>query len=209
LTAQQYQDLTQFESRDGARGRPSWYVQLWWIFDAVFVRPTPQFLYRWRRAALRLFGAQIGEGVLIRPGVRVTYPWKLVVGDHCWIGDNVSLYTIAEITLGDHTVVSQEAYLCAGTHDARDITFPVLQGPIIIESECWIAARAFIGPGVRVGRGAVVGACSVVHSDVAPATIVAGFPARAIQKRRIRTHVDGARGPAASPETKHIGRVNG
>jgi putative colanic acid biosynthesis acetyltransferase WcaF len=131
----------------GARGRPAWYVQIWWIFDALFVRPTPQVFYAWRRFALRLFGARIGKDVLIRPGVRVAYPWKLVVGDNCWIGDGVRLYNIDEITLGDHTVVSQDAYLCSGTHDARDITFPVVASPIRIESECWIAA------GVRRTRG--------------------------------------------------------
>jgi putative colanic acid biosynthesis acetyltransferase WcaF len=192
----QFQDLTQFTPREGGRGRPAWYVQLWWIFDAAFVRPTPQILYGWRRFALRLFGAQIGKNVRIRPGVRVTYPWKLIVGDNCWIGDNATLYTISEITLGDHTVISQEAYLCAGTHDPRIISFPDLEGPITIESECWVAARAFVGPGVRVGRGAVVGACSVVQSDVPPATIVAGFPARAIQKRRMRASINSVKGHA-------------
>jgi putative colanic acid biosynthesis acetyltransferase WcaF len=76
--------------------------------------------------------------------------------------------------------------LCAGTHDPRDLSFAVFAAPVVIESECWIAARAFVGPGVRISRGAVVGACSVVQSDVPAATIVAGFPARAIQKRRTR-----------------------
>jgi putative colanic acid biosynthesis acetyltransferase WcaF len=177
----------------GARGRPAWYVQIWWIFDVLFVRPTPQVFYAWRRFALRLFGARIGKDVLIRPGVRVTYPWKLVVGDNCWIGDGVRLYNIDEITLGDHTVVSQDAYLCSGTHDARDITFPVVASPIRIESECWIAARTFVGPGVRIGHGAVVGACSVVQSDVPPATVVAGFPARAVEKRKARKTIENVR----------------
>lgn len=175
-----------FKSPDGQRGRPAWFVQIWWLVDALLVRPTPQFLYAWRRSILRLFGATIGKDVLIRPGVRVTYPWKLVVGDNCWIGDDAVIYTIGRITLGDHVVVSQEAYLCAGTHDARDVSFPVIASPVVIEDECWIAARAFVGPGVRIGRGAVVGACSVVQSDVPPATVVAGFPARAIQKRKPR-----------------------
>jgi putative colanic acid biosynthesis acetyltransferase WcaF len=193
LTTNQFQDLTLFKVPEGARGRPAWYVQIWWIFDALFVRPTPQVFFAWRRFALRLFGARIGKGVLIRPGVRVTYPWKLVVGDNCWIGDDATLYSIDEITLGDHTVVSQGAYLCASTHDAGDIAFPIFSSPIIIGSECWIAARAFIGPGVRIGRGAVVGACSVVQSDVPPATVVAGFPARAIHRRRAHKTIDNAR----------------
>jgi len=186
LTTNQFQDLSLFKLPEGARGRPAWFVQLWWIFDAMFVRPTPQIFYAWRRFALRLFGARIGRDVLIRPGVRVTYPWKLVIGDNCWVGDDAIIYNIDDIEIGDHAVVSQEAYLCAGTHDPREISFPIFAAPVVIESECWIAARAFVGPGVRISHGAVVGACSVVQSDVPPATIVAGFPARAIQKRRTR-----------------------
>jgi putative colanic acid biosynthesis acetyltransferase WcaF len=123
----------------------------------------------------------------------VLYPWKLTVGDNCWIGDNAVIYTIDEIILGRHTVVSQDVYLCAGTHDAYNIAFPVVASPITIESECWIAARAFVGPGVRVGHGAVIGACSVVQSDVPPAVVVAGFPARAIQKRKLRSTLAGKR----------------
>ena len=185
-----YQDLSLFTLPEGSRGRPAWFVQFWWLVEALLVRPTPQILFAWRRFVLRRFGARIGENVLIRPGVRVTYPWKLTVGDNCWIGDDAVIYNIDEITIGNDAVVSQDAYLCAGTHDARDVTFPVVAAPIEIESECWIAARAFIGPGVRIGRGAVVGACSVVQSDVPAATVVAGFPARAIQKRKPRRLIE-------------------
>jgi putative colanic acid biosynthesis acetyltransferase WcaF len=121
---------------------------------------------------------------LIRPGVRVTFPWKVSIGDHCWIGDHATLYSIAEIRIGEHSVISQEAYLCAATHNYCDISFPLVASPINVEAECWIAARAFVGPGVRVGRGAVVGACSVLLSDVPAATIVAGIPARTVGIRR-------------------------
>jgi putative colanic acid biosynthesis acetyltransferase WcaF len=100
------------------------------------------------------------------------------------------IYNIDEITIGDDVVVSQHAYLCAGRHDARDISFPIRASPITIESECWIAARAFVVPSVRIGRRRVVGACSVVQSDVPSATVVAGFPARAIQKRKSRRPIE-------------------
>src|SRR5262245_1524941 len=167
LQLNRFQDRSRFRSPAGYRGRPAWLVQLWWIFDAVLVRPTPQALYSWRRFAWRLFGAKMGRDVLIRPGVRATFPWKVTIGDHCWIGDNATLYSVAEISIGSHSVVSQDAYLCAATHDHRDVSFPLVASPIVIEPECWIAARAFIGPGVRIGHGAVVGACAVVLSDVA------------------------------------------
>lgn len=180
----QFQDLSLFKVPAGYRGRSAWVVQLWFIFDALFVRHTPRILYCWRRFALRLFGARIGEHVLIRPGVQIIFPWKVKIGDYCWIGDNATLYSIEEITIGDHTVVSQEAFLCTGTHDHREVSFPLVASPIRIESECWVAARAFVGPGVKIGRGAVVGACSVVLTDVAPAVIVAGNPARMMRERQ-------------------------
>jgi putative colanic acid biosynthesis acetyltransferase WcaF len=186
LQENKFQDLSKFRLPEGCRGRPAWFVQLWWIFDTLFVRPTPQFFYSWRRFVLRLFGAKVGHNVLIRPRVRITYPWKVEIGDHCWIGDNAMLYSIAKITIGQHSVISQNAYLCAGTHDHRDISFPLVASPITIESECWIAAGAFIGPGVVVGHGAVVGACSVVLSNVEPAAIVAGVPARNVGIRELR-----------------------
>ena len=143
----------------------------------------PQAFYSWRCFVLRLFGAKIGDKVLIRPGARITFPWKVTIGDYCWIGDNATLYSIAEITIGEHSVISQDAYLCTGTHDHRDIAFPLVASPIAIESECWVAARAYVSPGVRIGRGALVGACSVVLTDVPPATIVAGVPARIVARR--------------------------
>jgi putative colanic acid biosynthesis acetyltransferase WcaF len=182
----QFQDLSRFRLPEGARGRRPWFVQLWWVFDALFVRPTPQALYSWRRFVLRLFGAKVGRNVLIRPGVRVTFPWKVVIDDYCWIGDNATLYSVGTITIGEHSVISQEAYLCAGTHDHCDILFPLVASPITVEPECWIAARAFVGPGVRVGRGAVVGACSVILSDVPPAMVVAGVPAQTVGIRKVR-----------------------
>jgi len=190
LKSNQFQDLSRFRPPDGFRERPAWFVQFWWLFDALFVRSTPQVLYSWRRFAWRLFGASVGHKVLIRPGVRVTFPWNTVIGDYCWIGDNATLYSVGKITIGEHSVVSQDAYLCAATHDHSDISFPLIVSPITLEPECWIATRAFVGPGVRIGRGAVIGACSVVLSDVPPATIVAGVPARMIGMRNAGNEVE-------------------
>jgi putative colanic acid biosynthesis acetyltransferase WcaF len=186
MPGNQFQDLSRFRLPEKSRGRPAWFVQVWWLFDALFVRSSPQVLYSWRRFAWRLFGAKVGRNVLIRPGVRATLPWKVEIGDHCWIGENATLYSIAQITIGEHSVISQEAYLCAGTHDHGHVSFPMMASPIVIEPECWIAARAFVGPGVRIGRGAVVGACSVLLGDVPPAAIVAGVPAQTRGTRIMR-----------------------
>ena len=140
-------------------------------------------MFDWRRFALILFGAKIGKRVLIRPGVRVTYPWNLTIGDYVWIGDNTTLYSVAEISIGSHSVISQEAYLCAGTHDYQDVSFRFVSAPIRIAEECWIAARAFIGPGVEIGHASVIGAGSVVMKSVGTETIVAGNPAKLVGKR--------------------------
>lgn len=181
MKANRFQDLSRFAGT--ARGREAWRAQLWWLFQSLLVLPTPQFMFAWRRFALVLFGAKIGKRVLIRPGVRVTYPWNVTIGDHVWIGDNATLYSVAEISIGSHTVISQDAYLCAGTHDHRDITFPFKASPIRIADECWVAARGFIGPGVDLGEGAVVAAGAVVTESIPAAVIVAGVPAKKIGDR--------------------------
>jgi putative colanic acid biosynthesis acetyltransferase WcaF len=176
-----FQDLSRFGGT--ARGGAAWRAQLWWLFETLFVLPTPQYMFAWRRKALILFGAKIGKRVLIRPGVRVTYPWNLTIGDYVWIGDNVTVYSVAEISIDSHSVISQEAYLCAGTHDHQDISFRFVSAPIKIGGECWVAARAFIGPGVEIGHGAVVGAGSIVMKTVGAGTIVAGNPATLVGAR--------------------------
>jgi putative colanic acid biosynthesis acetyltransferase WcaF len=140
-------------------------------------------MYGWRRLLLRAFGARIGKGVLVRASVKIVYPWKLSIGDFSWIGDEVTLYTLAEITIGDNAVVSQQSYLCTGSHDYTRTTFDLYALPIRIEPETWIATRVFVGPGVTVGRGTIVGAASVVLKDVPPGLITAGSPLKVIRPR--------------------------
>src|SRR5262245_48779901 len=113
------QDLTTFRMPAGFRGRPAWFVQLWWLTQALLFRPSPQVAYGFRRLLLRAFGARIGRGVVIRPSVVVTYPWKVEIGDFAWVGDDAVLYSLGEIRIGANSVVSQKSYLCAGDHDYR------------------------------------------------------------------------------------------
>lgn len=179
----QYQDLSKPYVPPGYRGRSAIYVQFWWIVQAFLFNPSPQFMYAWRRALLRAFGAEIGKGVLIRPSARITYPWKVRIGNYSWIGDRVELYSLDTITIGDNAVVSQNSYICTGSHDHNQLNFPLTLAPVVIEDEAWVASGSFVKPGVTVGRGAIVGACSVVLKDVPSATIVAGNPARILGKR--------------------------
>ena len=178
-----YQRLDTFKLPAGWRGRSAAFVQLWWIVQALLIHPSPQVAYGWRRWILRLFGARVGSNVLIRPSVRVTFPWRLTIGDYVWIGDNVELYSLAEITIGAHAVVSQGSYLCTGSHDANSPSFDIFAKPIIVGEEAWIAAQAFVCPGVRLGRGSVVGARSFVTEDTREGGVYFGKPARYVRQR--------------------------
>jgi putative colanic acid biosynthesis acetyltransferase WcaF len=130
-----------------------------------------------------MFGAEVGRHVHVYPSVRVFAPWALRIGDYSAIGDEAILYNLGPIHIGCSVTVSQRAHLCAGTHDYSRADLPLLKPSIIVDDQVWICADAFVGPGVRVGHGAVVGACTVVIRDVPAWTVVVGNPAREIKKR--------------------------
>jgi len=178
------QQLDKFELPENFRGRSGWFVQLWWIVEALFFRPSPQFLYGWRRWLLRRFGASIGKGAIIRPTVKTQFPWKVTIGDHVWIGDDVCLYSLGEISIGDHSVVSQKSYICTGSHRASDPRFAIYTEAVEIGEQCWIATDVFVGPGVKIGSGTIVGARSSVHRDLPEGKICIGNPARVIRDRK-------------------------
>jgi len=177
------QDLSTYRVDPKFRGRSPLFVQFWWLIAATFFRCSPQVMYGFRRWLLRLFGAQIGAGVLIRPSVTVTYPWKVKIGERCQIGDDVVLYSYGDIVIGDNVVISQKSYLCAGTHNFRSKSFGLQAFPIHIENEVWLAADVFVAPGVTVGRGTVVGARSSVFANLPGMMICTGAPARPVRPR--------------------------
>jgi len=179
-------------SQDG-RGQPHPYTSheqlkrlLWHAFYWLAYRWVPRKVNGWHRGALRLFGARVGAGVLIYPSALIECPWNLVLADYCVIGAGVRLYALGHIRLGSHSVVSQRAHLCAGTHDYQDPGMPLLRMPIIIGDGVWICTEAFIGPGAVVGDRSVVGARSVVTGELPPAMVCAGNPCRPIKSRIMR-----------------------
>lgn len=178
-----YQDLSTFRMPDGFRGRPAWFVQLWWCAETLLFRPSPQVCYAWRRMLLRLFGARIGRGVIIRPTVRITYPWNVSIGDFSWVGDNVTLYSLGQIQIGEHTVVSQHTYVCAGDHDYEAVDFPIRGRVTTIGNQVWLGTSVFVVPGASISDGAVVGACSTVTRDIPAGMVCVGTPARPIKRR--------------------------
>lgn len=177
------QRLDQFKVPPGFRGRSAIQVQLWWLVECSLFRWSPQFMYGFRRLLLRAFGAKVGVGVVVRPSVRVTYPWNLTLGDYVWIGDDVVLYSLAPIKVGRNSVVSQKSYICAGDHDYTDVSFPIRGVPVTIGEENWIATDVFVAPGVTIGDGNVIGARSSVFSNIGDGMVCLGSPCRPVKPR--------------------------
>ena len=177
------QDLSTFRMPAGFRGRSALAVQLWWLVQASLFRGSPQFAYGFRRWLLRLFGAQVGQGVVVRPSATITYPWKVSIGDYAWVGDDVVLYSLGEIEIGAHAVVSQSSYLCAADHDYTDPAFPIRSRRITIGPEVWVAADVFVAPGVTIGRAAVIGARSSVFADMPAGMVCFGYPCKPVKQR--------------------------
>lgn len=178
------QSLNLYKNPKNFRGKSKFIVQLWWIVHTLFFKFSPQFLYGWRRLLLRCFGANIGKKVIIRPSVQITYPWKVSIGDYSWIGDDVVLYSLGNITIGTNSVVSQRSYLCTGTHDYSKIDFPISAKNILIKDQCWLATDVFVAPGITINEGTVVGARSTVLNNLEPFSVYAGSPAKLIKKRK-------------------------
>ena len=175
-------DLKNYRNRHSSQSKLARIA--WNMVWLLLFRPTPRgVFYGWRRFLLRCFGAKIGRGVNVLPSCRVWQPWKLSMGDFSCLSEGVECYSVDYITIGEQAVVSQGAFLCCASHDISSPIMELIHQPITIGPQAWIAARAFIGPGVTVGEGAVVGACAVVTKDVEPWAVVAGNPARFIKKR--------------------------
>lgn len=157
---------------------------LWALAQPLF-RWSPRLLYGWRNLILRTFGARVGRDVQIHPRARIYFPWNLSVGDQTAIAEDALIYNLGPVSLGSQVTVSHGAQLCAGTHDYRRAELPLLKPPVHIENSVWICTQAFIGPGVTVGEGAVVGARAVVTRDVSAWVVMAGNPAQVVGTRTL------------------------
>ncbi|MEQ1859599.1 MAG: putative colanic acid biosynthesis acetyltransferase [Chthoniobacteraceae bacterium] len=154
----------------------------WSLCWLLLCRWTPRPLHGWRALVLRAWGAKIGARTHVYPGVKIWAPWQLTLGDDACIADGADIYNVAPITLGARAVVSQDAFLCTASHDHRREDFPLITAPIVLGTRAWVAARAIVLMGVKLGDGAVAAAGSVVTRDVAPGSVVAGNPARVVRE---------------------------
>jgi putative colanic acid biosynthesis acetyltransferase WcaF len=170
--------LGNFDRGASALREVLWILASFWLF-----RLCPFKFSALKRAALRLFGARVGRGVVLKPNLRITFPWKLTLGDHVWLGEECWLLNLAPIVIEDHVCVSQRAFLCTGNHNYKSPAFDLIAKPIRVERGAWIGANAFVGPGVTVGAHAVVSAGAVVAKDLPPDGVYRGNPAVWVKRR--------------------------
>lgn len=159
---------------------------LWGGVWATLFRCSPVFCFAWRSCLLRVFGARIARGVHVYPDARIWAPWKLVIGEHSCLGPHVDCYNVAAVEIGAHVIVSQYSYLCTASHDDQDPGMRLVVRPIRIADGAWICADAFVGPGVCVGEGAVLGARSSAFRDLSSWKVYAGTPARVLRDRVLK-----------------------
>ncbi len=156
---------------------------IWGVTDFFLFRFSPKPFHKWRSFLLRCFGAKVGMGVHVYPKVKIWAPWNLELADGCGVANYVTLYSQGKISIGKWSVISQGAHLCAGTHDYNQPGFPLTTSPIKIGSNVWVAAEAFIHPGVTIDDGCVIGARAVVNKNMPAWMICAGHPCEPIKER--------------------------
>ncbi|MCS7063648.1 MAG: WcaF family extracellular polysaccharide biosynthesis acetyltransferase [Methylacidiphilales bacterium] len=159
----------------------AWYVLSVLIFESRWPWPS-----RIKCAILRLFGARIGVGVVIKPNVKIKFPWNLEIGDYVWIGEQVWIDNLDTVVVGSHVCISQGAYLLTGNHDYKKVTFDLITRPIKIHDGAWIGARALIAPGVVIADHSVIYAGTVVSKDTEPFSIYQSQSATKIRQRIIQ-----------------------
>jgi len=137
----------------------------------------------WRKLILRMFGAKIGKGGKIKPYIRVSEPWNLLIGDHCWLGENIWIDNLANVSIGNRVCISQEVYICTGNHDYKKELFDLILKSIIIEDDCWLAAKSVISPGSILKQGSIATLGSVVSGTLYSNGIYKGNPAIFIKYR--------------------------
>lgn len=177
-------DLSKYDNAWYNPGAGKFKLIIWYFCNVLLIRARWMPLSAPRRALLRLFGAKIGRGVVIRPGVSVKYPWRLSVGDYSWIGEDVWIDNLGDVTIGSNCCISQGAMLLCGNHNFKSESFDLIVKPIVVEDGAWIGAKSVVCPGVTVKDHAVLAVGSVASHDMEPGAIYRGNPAVKVGERR-------------------------
>lgn len=154
-----------------------------WTFASFFFRLSPRTAFGFRNWLLKLFGAQVGNEVHIYPHAEIVMPWNLTIGDWSAIADDTIIYNWSPIIIGEKVTISHRAQICSASHDYKDISLPISYCPVTIKNQAWICTQAFVGPGVTVGEGAIIGACCALFKDAEPWGIYSGNPGAYVKKR--------------------------
>ena len=176
-------DLSKFSSKTFDRGASRIKEILWVAIRCLFFLSTWPVPSAWRVAWLRCFGAEIGQGVVIRSRVYVHFPWRLKMGNNVWLGEEAYLLNLAPILMESNVCISQRSFLCTGSHDYTSGSFDLITKPITLEKGAWIGAASWVGPGVRIGTHAVLAAASVATKSLNPWGVYQGNPATFVRKR--------------------------
>lgn len=178
-------DLAHYTPGEFDRGATALKEALWLVVSLILFRLCPFSFSALKRTVLRVFGARVGRNVTIKPQVKITFPWKLTVGDHVWLGEECWLLNLDQIIIGSHVCISQRAFLCTGSHDYKRTTFNLITRPITLKDGAWIGAGCWVGPGVTLGSHAVLTAGSVAAKDLSANGIYRGNPAMLVKQRVI------------------------
>jgi putative colanic acid biosynthesis acetyltransferase WcaF len=183
-TQQSKVNLRGFDSSIGLeRGAGKLKEVSWYLVKVMFFLSALPYPNGLKCVVLRLFGAKVGSGVIIKPRVNIHFPWKLKIGNDVWIGEEVFLLNFEQLTVGNNVCISQRAFLCGGNHDFRIPEMPYRNGKITLMDGVWIGASVFVSPGVTVGTDSVVTAGSVVTGNLLPNGIYKGNPLAYIKQR--------------------------
>ena len=178
-------DLSSFDNSDFDVGASKLKWALWFFANSLIVKNPINPFNGLKRAVLKAFGAKIGVGVVIKPGVNVKFPWRLEVGNHVWLGENVWIENHRLVSIADHCCVSQEAMLLCGNHNYKKTTFDLMASGITLEEGAWVGARSVVCPGITVKSHAILAVGSVASSDLEAYSIYKGNPAVKVRDRNM------------------------
>jgi len=180
-------DLRIFSTGNFDKGAGAWKIVLWYFVNCIFVRPAIIPFMGFKIFLLRLFGAKIGKRLYIKPCVLIKSPWKLTIGDDCWLGENCWIDNLDKVTIGNNVCISQGALLITGNHDYTKVDFPYRNSPIVIEDGAWVGAKAVVAPGVKIASHSILTLGTVITKDTEPYGIYQGNPGVKIKEREIKS----------------------